>query len=58
MECDNCKNVCYINSFGGWRWECFACGWVGREATDKEIEEDTEYVKKEAEKLEQYLQSK
>lgn len=36
--CPKCKTPMIISSWDGWRWMCFHCDHVGREATDEEIE--------------------
>lgn len=39
-----------IDEWGGWVWTCFNCDYVGREATDEEVEaqerEVNEYFRK------------
>jgi len=38
MNCPECGTPLVIDEYGGWRWVCFNCDHVGREATDAEIE--------------------
>jgi hypothetical protein len=38
MICPKCGIIMVIDEWGGWRWTCFYCDYIGREATDKECE--------------------
>jgi len=38
MNCPKCGTVMVIDEWGGWAWTCFACDYIGREATDEECE--------------------
>jgi hypothetical protein len=35
-----------IDEWGGWKWTCFNCDHIDRDATDKEIEAYEEEIKK------------
>lgn len=39
MECPRCKEEMILDEWGGFIWFCHHCGYKGRKATDKEIEE-------------------
>ena len=39
MKCPKCKIDMIIDDYNGWRWTCFNCFFTGRQATDKEINE-------------------
>ena len=39
MECPECGTSLVIDEWGGWQWTCFHCDFVGRYATNKEIEQ-------------------
>lgn len=39
MNCPLCNTEMIIDEWGGWRWTCFHCDYIGREATDEEVEE-------------------
>lgn len=36
--CPRCKSPMIVSTWDGWRWMCFHCDYVGREATDEEID--------------------
>lgn len=36
--CPNCKSPMVVSTWDGWRWMCLHCDYVGREATDEEID--------------------
>jgi len=38
MKCKHCKSELIIDEWNGWVWTCFFCEYVGRKATEKEIE--------------------
>ena len=38
MKC-KCGYEMTINTWHGWVWECIPCNYIGRPATDKEIED-------------------
>ena len=40
MTCKKCNQEMFIDSWSGWVWTCPFCGYVGRAATDEEVEED------------------
>ena len=48
MQCPVCNSPMYIETWNGWQWQCALCDYIGRDATDEEIE------KQEAE-IETYL---
>lgn len=39
MNCTKCKGWLVIDEWNGWRWFCPHCEYVGRYATDEEIDE-------------------
>ena len=39
MKCPECGVEMIIDEWGGWKWTCFFCDYVGRDATGEEIEE-------------------
>jgi len=57
MKCPKCETEMYIDSWDGWFWTCFNCGYVGRQATHEESEKQEkkhheEYLKKSRKVLE------
>lgn len=42
--CPKCKTPMIISSWDGWVWMCFHCDYVGREATDEEIERQEDEI--------------
>jgi len=48
MNCPKCGTDMVIDEWNGWIWNCFNCDFVGRVATDEEIE-------KQEEEIEEYL---
>jgi len=39
MKCPMCQEFLFIDDWGGWIWSCFHCDYVGRQATNEEIED-------------------
>ena len=39
MNCSRCGAPMIIDTWGGWYWVCFNCDYVGKVATDDEVEE-------------------
>lgn len=39
MDCPKCKQPMYIAEWDGWKWSCLFCDYVGRDATEDEVEE-------------------
>lgn len=40
IVCLNCKgNTCFIDEWNGWKWTCYNCDKIFREATKDEIKE-------------------
>jgi acetyl-CoA carboxylase beta subunit len=59
MKCKKCGEIMFINYFGGYKWECCNCEHIGREATNKEIEDDEKLIEKEfAEMAKETLKSR
>ena len=51
MNYQKCGTVMVIDEWCGWQWTCFNCDYVGRDATNEEIE-------KQESEIEAYLKSK
>ena len=43
IECSKCKTEMIIDSWNGWRWTCFHCDHVDREATEEEIHTSNDF---------------
>jgi hypothetical protein len=39
MNCPNCNQPMYIETWEGWKWMCAYCAYIGRPATEEEIKE-------------------
>jgi hypothetical protein len=39
MTCEKCSGLMFIDEWGGWVWTCPICDFIGRPATNNEIEE-------------------
>ena len=56
MKCQKCGNMLVIDEWNGWVWTCCICGFVSREATCYETEQQEkaieEYLKKSRKVLE------
>ena len=50
MKCQKCGNMLVIDEWNGWVWTCCHCGFVSRQATYEETEQQEkasiEYLKK------------
>jgi len=47
MKCKECRAEMTIDTWSGWRWNCFACDTEGREATEDEIvKQENEYCER------------
>ena len=38
MKCPECGTEMIIDEWSGWVWTCFNCYYVGKPATDEELE--------------------
>ena len=38
MYCPRCGTPLVIDTWGGWIWMCFHCDYIGRRATDEEVD--------------------
>jgi len=44
MKCKLCKTEMIIDEWNGWTWTCFNCDYLGKKATQKEIEKHEKYM--------------
>ena len=44
MKCKLCKTEMIIDEWNGWTWTCFNCDYLGKKATQKEIEKHEKHM--------------